>query len=234
MSAAMSIEQRRYCIRSSGAWVRISLSFWRRGLKGLSKDSAEEHEKRGKQYVSHCVFKARKFDHVLCRELQGIHAACTLAELIRNLSEPSHTHPPHGKTGNWVKRLFSRFPPAPLKPLPPHSLNHRLLDLQDRDLVSKACYSLARMTHWAPDLVLPLIQERFQVAVPRLSPGGAAWHCVDRPLISRIPLCLVEGPRLLGNGRARRCLFSGSPGVRMVHRHRAIRLLQLKLQQNQG
>ena len=31
--------------------------------------------------------------------------------------------------------------------------------------MSKACFSLARMTHWIPNVVLPLIQERFQVTL---------------------------------------------------------------------
>lgn len=33
---------------------------------------------------------------------------------------------------------------------------------QDGDMVNKACYALTRMAVWVPELVLPMLHERFQ------------------------------------------------------------------------
>ena len=36
--------------------------------------------------------------------------------------------------------------------------------LQDSDMVTRACEALTRMSYWLPNLVLPLVQSRFQVS----------------------------------------------------------------------
>ena len=45
--------------------------------------------------------------------------------------------------------------------------------VQDRDMVSKACFALASMSPWVPDLVLPLVHSRFLASLrpARVLPG---------------------------------------------------------------
>ena len=53
-------------------------------------------------------------------------------------------------------------------PAPAHTLRWQRCAAQDNVLNSIACHALARMAYVAPDLVLPLMHERFEVRIADL------------------------------------------------------------------
>jgi hypothetical protein len=64
---------------------------------------------------------------------------------------------------------------------------------QDNSLMSTACFSLSQAAYWAPDLVLPLVHQRFEVR--------ARW---PRAAVAGAPRCLGKCSALGGASKAQR------------------------------